>query len=91
MSSSGQRSDAESPMTFGEVAMPVEAGMSSSSSGASPGAMDVNSGLLPSHSLPQVPESPASTPRKRSLQLEDVMESPETPTTRFRTPDHRWP
>lgn len=85
MSSSDQRSGTESPMTFGGIAVPGEAGTSSVSSSASPGTVEVNVGLLAGNELPPVPESQASTPRKRSLQLEDVAESPETPTTRFRT------
>ena len=79
MSSSGQRSDTESPMTFGDAAVPAEATMSSGSSSASPGALEAGSGMIPVSSLPRVPESQPSTPRKRSLPLEDVLGSPETP------------
>ena len=84
MSSSDQRSETESPMTFGDAAVPAEATMSSGSSSASPGALEAGSGMIPVSSLPRVPESQPSTPRKRSLPLEDVMDSPETPNTRFR-------
>ena len=84
MSSSGQKSDVESPMTFGDAAVPAEAVMSSGSSSASPGALEAGIGMIPVSSLPRVPEPQPSTPRKRSLPLGDVMGSPETPSTRFR-------
>ena len=66
-----------------DAAAPAEAVMSSGSSSASPGALEAGIGLIPVSSLPRVPES-QSSPRKRSLPLGDIMESPETPNTRFR-------
>ena len=62
-----------------------EALTSSASSAASPGVEDNVGSLLPDASLPQVPESPVSTPRKRQLELEDEEGSPQTPNTRFRS------
>ena len=83
MSSPGKGLDLSSPMTFG-VAAPGEALTSSESSAASPGAVESPVGLIPTQSLPRVPECPVDS-AKADLQLGDVEGSPEIPTTKCRS------
>ena len=78
---SGNGSEMSNQMTFGHAAL-GEALTLSALSAALPGIEENVGTLVPAANLPQVPESPASTPRKRQLEIEDEEGPPQTPNTR---------